>query len=166
MAKTTRIPNAHEIDSVSTNPHGQDRGDDAAVKTHGVNARHDQNGHENASVEPRTRNSTAGTARSPTHWHPFPCSGDHDDSAVDITISRWPPPPPIHASSRARSVPLTSPLLQFTHAKRGCERRVNAAHVRGHSHAKKGPSPPPSLPSPFQPQNLFPSPYRSSVARP
>ncbi|KAI9507385.1 hypothetical protein F5148DRAFT_1308675 [Russula earlei] len=62
MAKTTRIPNAHEIDSVSTNPHGQDRGDDAAVKTHGVNARHDQNGHENASVEPRTRNSTAGTA--------------------------------------------------------------------------------------------------------
>ncbi|KAI9448611.1 hypothetical protein F5148DRAFT_717919 [Russula earlei] len=60
MAKTTRIPNAHEIDSVSANPHGQDRGDDAAVKTHGANARHDQNGHENASVEPRTR--TAGTA--------------------------------------------------------------------------------------------------------
>ncbi|KAI9462168.1 hypothetical protein F5148DRAFT_222472 [Russula earlei] len=64
--------------------------------------------------------STTPRQRSPTYWHPFPCSGDHDDSAVDMTTSRWPRPPPIHASSRARGVPLPSPLLRLTHAaKRG-----------------------------------------------
>ncbi|KAI9452508.1 hypothetical protein F5148DRAFT_501823 [Russula earlei] len=52
--------------------------------------------------------------RSPTHWHPFPCNGDHDDSAVDMTTSRWPRP------------------------RASCERRVNASHGRGHLHAKKG----------------------------
>ncbi|KAI9507380.1 hypothetical protein F5148DRAFT_1149807 [Russula earlei] len=48
--------------SLANSQHGQDCGDDAAVKTHGVNTRHDQNGHKNASVKPRTCNSMARTA--------------------------------------------------------------------------------------------------------
>ncbi|KAI9508513.1 hypothetical protein F5148DRAFT_891013 [Russula earlei] len=72
--------------------------------------------------------------------------------------SRWPRPPVIHANSRARRVPLPSPLLHLTHSQNapfsrlsnpshilagngGFRLTLHPSRVRGRSHGKRAHSP-------------------------